>query len=121
IASAVRRVRDSGVTFQAAGRGSLAASARYIGACSSRLVSHSGTSMMPYRMARAFSSTMAWRISQSPVSVIASFAHAQQGPAQARLAELASEQQRGARHPDRVERKRGGKMVPVHLAVEQHA
>ena len=59
-----------GVTIQTAGRGSLAASARYIGACSSRLVSHSGTSMTPYSMARAFSSTIAWRISQNRVSVM---------------------------------------------------
>ena len=59
MASAVRRVRDKGVIFQAAGWGSRSASARYIGACSSSVAGQTSTSIVPYRMARAFSSTSA--------------------------------------------------------------
>ena len=59
------RVRDSGVTSQTAGRGRRRASAAYIGRCASRLCGHSSHVHRAVEVtARAFSSTIAWRISQ---------------------------------------------------------
>ncbi len=69
-----RRVRDKGVTIQRAGCGRRAARARYSGAWVTRLSGQSGTSMVPYSIARAFSSTKAWRMSQKRVMQM-SFAH----------------------------------------------
>ena len=70
MASAVRRVRDSGVQTHCAGRGSRRARAWYIGTCATSVSGHSDTSIVPYSIARSFSATRAWRINQSPVSSI---------------------------------------------------
>ena len=42
----------------------------YIGACATRLSGHRFTSSTPYSVARSFSATIAWRISQKLVCII---------------------------------------------------
>ena len=92
------RARQRASPATCAGRGRRAASARYIGACATRLCGHSSTSMMPYRIGagvllhqrRGGSARSAFRSCHS-------LAHRQQGAAYARRAELAHEQQRRRR------------------------
>ena len=73
-----------------AGRGSRAARARYIGTSATSASGQSGTSIVPYSIARAFSSTRAWRISQKRVGSKL-FSDIQQGTALPRVPELAGE------------------------------